>query len=991
MKRLIIRQCVPLLFLFLSTAARLPAGDYSVALTGEERAWLKEHQTVRVSNMQDFAPFNFNTEGQPAGFGIDYMDVIGRMLGIELEYVTGPSFGDFLTMAQHREIDVFLGLVKQEERLGYLDFTTPFLRNANVIVSRIDNEYDSLELLSGKTVAVLIGTVRQESLETEYPDIKIRLYPSYKEAILAVGTGDIDAVIGGQSAVSYFIREYFFENLSISGIIPSENPALEEICIGVRNDWPLLTSSIQKAMDVFPKEAYSKIQKSWFYIENEVPVESSRTDSEFIQIVTAIFLGIVLINVAGLWIFKKLNLDIRRLKWHSIRATSLIALAVFVCLAAVVAFLCVGRVEYNYKDDIMRSLEVVLRTADKSLSTMIAFNLEILTQRVDGEAFQTLAENLLLNENRDYADRRAMERYIADTFPWNDRIFYLVIDTNFQVAASSLEGLEESIPEFLEEKKIEFTRAFSGRPQFLTPLEVPGLGGKPIPHGFLLIPIENERKGVIAVLAASYNPRNLASKITEDFYFDNTAETYAFDNSGRMFTESRFTDQLVTLGILTPGASSILQMEIRNPGVNLLKGEKPLSTIENREFTRMAQNALIGIDGWALEEYRNYLGVPVFGVWLWNDVYRYGLATEVEAEEIMKRFTLLREIIILALAFTMMLAVGTTLMSLVVSGKANEALNLSNADLQKRVEKRTADLTASNELFHGAIEAITYPFCVVDVATRQIVMANRAAREKGAEIGKSCYSVFNHCDKPCGRCGFECSMSEVVRTKSPATVEHVRKDSSGAERYLKVFMYPILNEHGEVFRIIEYGIDITDRKFAEKQIKENEKRLESLLEATPDSLIIVDNEMRIIRINHETESLFGYDRSELMNQPFEILFPKNVTESRAWDSLKAYASKAKSLESFETYAQGKTRRQFPVEISLGSLYTSEGIRMMFSVRDITRRKADEVHLREQMYELELFNKLTIGREEKMIELKSEVNELLKRLNLPEKYSIAAEE
>ncbi len=991
MKRLIIRQCVPLLFLFLSTAARLPAGDYSVTLTGEERAWLKEHQTVRVSNVQDFAPFNFNAEGQPAGFGIDYMDVLGRMLGIKIEYVTGPSFGDFLTMAQNREIDVLLGVAVLEERLSYLDFTTPFANNFNVIISHVGAEYDRLDQLSGKVVAVPENTTHQKLLETNYPEVIIRPYSSISEALIAVSTGDADAAIGGQGAVIYAVREYFLTDLLISGIIPSENHSFEELCIGIRNDRPLLTSSLQKAMDAFPAEELTRIQNKWMGMGNETPNESVRTDSEFIQIVTAIFLGIVLINAVGLWIFKKLNLDIRRLKWHSIRATSLIALAVFVCLAAVIAFLCVGRVEYNYKEDIKHSLEVVLRTADKSLSTMIAFNLEILTQRVDGEAFQTLAENLLLNENRDYADRRALERYIADTFPWNDRIFYLVIDSNFQVAASSLEGLEESIPEFLEEKKIEFTRAFSGRPQFLTPLEVPGLDGKPIPHGFLLIPIENERKGVIAVLAASYNPRNLASKITEDFYFDNTAETYAFDNSGKMFTESRFTDQLVTLGILPPGASSILQMEIRNPGVNLLKGEKPLSTIENREFTRMAQNALIGIDGWALEAYRNYLGVPVFGVWLWNDVYRYGLATEVEAEEIMKRFTLLREIIILALAFTMMLAVGTTLMSLVVSGKANEALNLSNADLQKRVEKRTADLTASNELFHGAIEAITYPFCVVDVATRQIVMANRAAREKGAEIGKSCYSVFNHCDKPCSRCGFECSMPEVVRTKSPATVEHVWKDSSGAERFLKVFMYPILNEHGEVFRIIEYSIDITDRKFVEKQARINEKRLESFLEATPDSLIIVDNEMRIIRINHETEFLFGYDRSELMNQPFEILFPKNVTESRAWDFLKADASKAKSLEAFETYAQGKTRRQFPVEISLGSLYTSEGIRMMFSVRDITRRKADEVHLREQMDELELFNKLTIGREEKMIELKSEVNELLKRLNLPEKYSIAAEE
>jgi len=54
---------------------------------------------------------------------------------------------------------------------------------------------------------------------------------------------------------------------------------------------------------------------------------------------------------------------------------------------------------------------------------------------------------------------------------------------------------------------------------------------------------------------------------------------------------------------------------------------------------------------------------------------------------------------------------------------------------------------------------------------------------------------------------------------------------------------------------------------------------------------------------------------------------------------------------------------------------------------ITERKHIEADLRRNVEELELFNKLAIGREIKMIQLKQEINELLGQLGQAEKYEI----
>ena len=55
------------------------------------------------------------------------------------------------------------------------------------------------------------------------------------------------------------------------------------------------------------------------------------------------------------------------------------------------------------------------------------------------------------------------------------------------------------------------------------------------------------------------------------------------------------------------------------------------------------------------------------------------------------------------------------------------------------------------------------------------------------------------------------------------------------------------------------------------------------------------------------------------------------------------------------------------------------------IEDITKRKHSEIELRKKMDELEKFNRIMIGRENKMIELKIEINELLSEMKLPPKY------
>ena len=236
--------------------------DRPLLLSAEERAWLAEHPLIRVHNETNWEPFNFYESGRALGFSIDYMNLIAKKVGVEVEYVSGPTWDEFLGMIAAKDLDVMLNIVRTPARVEYILFTDRYV-DIPVIVVRDESEgVAAFEDLFGRTLAIPRGFFYQEIIEREYPDIELLLLDGQLECLQAVAVARADATIGGIAVQQHLIEKHLLSNLKIVSDLP-EGVFSNDLRIGVRDDWPMLRDILQKAVESVDPIAVQEIRRRW--------------------------------------------------------------------------------------------------------------------------------------------------------------------------------------------------------------------------------------------------------------------------------------------------------------------------------------------------------------------------------------------------------------------------------------------------------------------------------------------------------------------------------------------------------------------------------------------------------------------------------------------------------------------------------------------------------------------------------------------------------
>jgi PAS domain S-box-containing protein len=313
---------------FLLLVLSSPASSAEPQFSGEELSWIAENPVIRVHNELDWPPFNFNEDGRPMGYSIDYMNMVAAASDLQVEYVSGPSWGEFLELARGGQIDVILNVAQTTDRESFLNFTTPYVDSAvAVFTAEKPDTIRSLSDLSGKRLAVTAGLFAQEELARDHPEIELLSTENTIESLYAVLEGRADAAIDTLAVIDYLKNEQTLTGLQLA-FIYRENSHSTLNAIGVRKDWPILRDILQKAMDSLEDQDMATARDHW------LGTDTTRADTDPGQVAFGGFSKLLMTFLAGVFILLVFYVLFRLRQERGERKSVLITL-IFMLLASI--------------------------------------------------------------------------------------------------------------------------------------------------------------------------------------------------------------------------------------------------------------------------------------------------------------------------------------------------------------------------------------------------------------------------------------------------------------------------------------------------------------------------------------------------------------------------------------------------------------------------------------------------------------------------------
>jgi PAS domain S-box-containing protein len=170
----------------------------------------------------------------------------------------------------------------------------------------------------------------------------------------------------------------------------------------------------------------------------------------------------------------------------------------------------------------------------------------------------------------------------------------------------------------------------------------------------------------------------------------------------------------------------------------------------------------------------------------------------------------------------------------------------------------------------------------------------------------------------------------------------LRKDGSAFP--IEIMLSPLESAEGTLVTAAIRNISV--RKAAEVHLGLMEGRYRGLLEAAPDAMVVVNQSGAIVLLNAHAEKQFGYSRDELLGQKVTNIIPEGFAERLIADETRSAADAlAQQIGTgIELSGLRKDRSRFPIEIMLSPLESAEGTLVTAAIRNISVRKAAEVHL-----------------------------------------------
>jgi diguanylate cyclase (GGDEF)-like protein len=230
------------------------AAEAPIEFSAEEQAYIARAGTISMCVDPDWVPFErIDEQGRHEGIAADLVQLVARRVGLKIELYPVANWDESLVASKAGRCQIMSFLNQTPAREQWLSFTAPIFLDPNVIITREEHAYiGDLKGLSDQSVALPRGTMVEERIRRDFPNLRVITTGSEQEAIALVSERKADMTVRSLIVAAYTIRKEGLFNLKIAGqIIDYTN----QLRIGVLKDETILRDILDKGVrTITPQE-----------------------------------------------------------------------------------------------------------------------------------------------------------------------------------------------------------------------------------------------------------------------------------------------------------------------------------------------------------------------------------------------------------------------------------------------------------------------------------------------------------------------------------------------------------------------------------------------------------------------------------------------------------------------------------------------------------------------------------------------------------------
>ncbi|MDQ8051124.1 transporter substrate-binding domain-containing protein, partial [Luteibacter sp.] len=234
-------------------------------LNSHERAWLEALRPLRVGFEIDRAPYSYaDGDGHFDGLAADYVDMLGRELGLRLELVPAQDWASLQKMVRAREVDIVAATLPQDFDIRELLVSSTYAHFPGVIVTRQQGSaIVGPEDLVDRTVAARQEAGVINALRVALPRSRLVPVASNEDGLDLVNSGEVDAYVGTLPAIDSLLRDRYAARLRIAGPVGID----QDFAIGITPENARLLPLVNRVLAQVTEAERQSIRSRWLTTE----------------------------------------------------------------------------------------------------------------------------------------------------------------------------------------------------------------------------------------------------------------------------------------------------------------------------------------------------------------------------------------------------------------------------------------------------------------------------------------------------------------------------------------------------------------------------------------------------------------------------------------------------------------------------------------------------------------------------------------------------